>query len=116
MALLRVRSDPHLVVVASSNSIMAMVLGSPSRGGGAARAVSGYRSTMLLRLRPLLQAVLLSHSARSLYGGMLRVSALGGGAARSRPPALGAGLGSVGGAMNVCAQPRCGTHMPPWSG
>ena len=93
---------------------MAMVLGSPSRGGGAARAISGYRSTMLLRLRPLPRAVLLSHSAGSLYGGMLRVSALVGGAARSWPPVLGAGPGSVGGAMSLCAQPRCGTHMPPW--
>ena len=79
-------------------------------------AVSGYRSTMLLRLRPLLRAVLLSHSARPSYGGMRGVSALGGGAARSRPPVLGAGLRSVGGAMSVCAQPRCGTHTPPLSG
>ena len=71
---------------------------------------------MLLRLRPLSRAALLSHSARSSYGGMLRVSAVGGRAARSRPQVLGAGLGSVGGAMSVCAQPRCGTHMPPWSG
>ena len=44
---------------------------------------------------------------------MRRVSAPGGGAARFRPPVLGAGLGSVGGAMSVCAQPRCGTHTPP---
>ena len=47
---------------------------------------------------------------------MQRVSGLGGGAARSRPPVLGAGLGSVGGAMSVCTQPRCGTHTPPWAG
>ena len=53
---------------------------------------------------------------RPLYGEMRRVSGLGGGAARSRPPVLGAGLGSVGGAMSVCAQPRCGTHAPPWAG
>ena len=38
------------------------------------------------------------------------------GAARSRPPVLGAGLGSFGNATSVCAQPRCGTHTPPWSG
>ena len=25
-------------------------------------------------------------------------------------------LGSVGGAMSVCTQPRCGTHTPPWAG
>ena len=68
---------------------------------------------MLLRLRPLLRAVLLSHSARFMYGGMLRVLALGCGAARSRPPVLGAGLGFIGGAMSLCAQPRCGTHTPP---
>ena len=78
---------------------MAMLLGSHSRGGGAARAVSGYRFTMLVRLRPLSRAVLLSHSARPSYGGMRRVSALGGGAARSWPLVLGGGLGSVGGAI-----------------
>ena len=61
-------------------------------------------------------AVLLSHSARPMYGGIFRALALGRGAIRSRPPVLGAGLGSVGGAMSVCAQPRCGTHMPPLSG
>ena len=71
---------------------------------------------MLLRLRPLSRAVLLSQSARTLYGGIWRLLALGCGAARSRPPALGAGLGSVGGAMSVCAKPTCGTHTPPWSG
>ena len=95
---------------------MAMVLGSLSRGGGAARAVSGYRSTMLGRLHPLSRAVLLSYSARTSYGGMRRVSALGSGAARSRPAVLGAGLGSVGSSFRMCAQPRCGTLMPPWSG
>ena len=98
---------------------MEMVRGSSSRRRGPARAVSapcGYRSTRSLRLRPPSGAVLLSHSARPLYGGMLRALALGCGAARSRPPVLGAGLGSVGGAMNVWAQPRCGTHTPPWSG
>ena len=64
---------------------MAMLLGSPSHGGGATRAVSGYGSTVLLRMRPLSRDVLLSNCARSLYGGMFRVSALGGGAARSGP-------------------------------
>ena len=71
---------------------------------------------MFLRLRPLSRAVLLSQSARSLYGGVLRMLAPGCGAARSRPPVLGAGLGSLGGAMSVCAQPRFGTHTPPRSG
>ena len=52
---------------------------------------------------PLAGAVLLSDSARSLYSGMFRVLALGCVAACSRPPVLGAGLGSVGGAMSVCA-------------
>ena len=47
---------------------------------------------------------------------MLRVLALGCGAACSRPPVLAAGLGSVSGAMSVCTQPKCGTHTPPWSG
>ena len=71
---------------------------------------------MSLRLRPLSVAVVLSQSARALYGEMLRALALGCGAARSRPPVLGAGLRSVVGAMSVCVQPRCGTHTPPWSG
>ena len=105
MAFLRVRGDPHLVVVATFQ-----------HDGGPARAVSapgGYQSTMSLRLRPLSVAVLLSRSARPLYGGMLRALALGCGAARSRPPVLGAGLGSVGGAMRVCAKPSCGTNTPP---
>ena len=96
-----------------------MVLGSSSRRGGPARAISapgGYRSTRSLTLRPLLGAVLLSHSVSPFYGGMVRALALGRGAARSRPLVLGARLGSVGGAMSVCAQPRCGTHTPPWSG
>ena len=97
---------------------MEMVLASSSFRGGPARAVSapgGYHSTMSLRLRPLLGTVLLSQSARLLYGAMLRALALGCGAALSQPPVLGAGLGSVGGAMSVCAQLRCGTHTPPWS-
>ena len=93
-----------------------MVVGSRSRGRGAARAASGYSSAMFVRLCPLSRAVLLSHAARRSYSGMRRVSGLGGGAARSQPPVLGAGLGSVGGAMSVCAQPRCGTHTPPWAG
>ena len=92
---------------------MAMVLGSHSRGGGAALAASEYRSAMIVRLRPLSRAFLLSHAARPSYGGMRRVSGLGAGAARSQSPVLGAGLGSVSGAMSVCAQPRCGTHTPP---
>ena len=95
---------------------MAMVLGSRSRGRSAARAASGYRSAMSVRLRPLLRAVLLFHVARPLHGGMRRVSGLGGGVARSQPPVLGAGLGSVGGAMSVCAQPTSGTHTPAWAG
>ena len=42
MVVLRVQDDPHLVVVAIlQNTIMAMVPGSRSRGGGAARVVSG---------------------------------------------------------------------------
>ena len=118
VALLRVRGDPHLVVVATSNRIIAMVLGSLSRHRGPTRAVSApgrHRSNMVLRLRPLSRAVLLSRSARSLYGGILRVLLLGCGAARSWPPVMHAGLGSVGGAMSVCAQPRCLTHTLPWS-
>ena len=116
MALLRVRGDPHLVVVVTFQHDGEMVWGSSSRRRGPARAVSApgwYRYTMSLRLRPRLGAVLLSHSARSLYGGMLRALALGYGAAHSRPPVLGPGLGSVGGAMSVCAHPKCGTHTPP---
>ena len=66
-----------------------------------------------MRLHPLSRAVPLSHAMRPSYGGIRRVSGLSGGAARSRPPVLGAGLGSVGGAMSVCTQPRCGTHTPP---
>ena len=104
MALLRVRDDPHLVVVPFSNTIMAMVLG------------SRLRDARLVRLRPLSRAVPLSHAARPSCGGMRRVSGLGGGAARSRPPVLGAGLGSVSVAMSVCTQPRCGTHTPPLAG
>ena len=77
MAFLLVRDDPHLVVVVIFNTIVAMVLGSRSRGGGAARAISGYRSAMFLRLRPLSRDVLLSHAARPSYGGMRRVSVLG---------------------------------------
>ena len=96
--------------------IMAMVLGSRSRGGGAARAVSGYGAARLVRLSPVSRAVPLSHAARPSCGGMRRVSGLGGVAARSRPPVLGANLGSVGVAMSVCTQPRCGTHTPPWAG
>ena len=90
--------------------------GSHLRGSGAARAVSGYRAARLVRLRFLSRAVPLSHAARPSCVGMWRVSGLGGGAARSRPPVLGAGLGFVGGAMSVCTQPRCGTHTPPWAG
>ena len=65
-------SDPHLVVLAivSSNTIMAMVLGSSSRGWRAARAVSGYCSAMFVRLSPLLPAVRFSYSARPSYSGM----------------------------------------------
>ena len=95
---------------------MAMVLGSRSRGRGAARAFSGYRAARLVRLRPMLRAVPLSHAARPSCGGMQRVSGLGGRAARSRPSVLDAGLGSVGGAMTVCTQPRCRAHTPPWAG
>ena len=76
MASLRVRDDPHLVVVAIFNTIVAMVLGSRSRGGGATRAVSGYRPAMFVRLRPLSRAVLLFHAASPSYGGMQRVSVL----------------------------------------
>ena len=57
-----------------------MVLGLRSRGGGGARAVFGYRSTMLVRLRPLSRAVLLSHSAstvRTVGCGGFRLSVAG---------------------------------------
>ena len=79
-------------------------------------APDGYRSAMSLRLRSLSGAVLLSQSAKPLCGGILRALALGCGLDRSRPPVPGAGPDSVGGAMSVCAQPRCGTQTPPWSG
>ena len=72
-------------------------------------------STISRRLRPLSEAVQLSHVARPLYGGMLWASALSHGAARSRPPGFGAGRGSVGRAMGVCAQARCETLIHPWS-
>ena len=116
VALLRVRGDPHLVVVTTFQQ---------DHGDGAGGKFACW-GPCTCRLRvplyharevtPLSRAVLLSHSARPSYGGMWRVSPLGGGAARSRPRTLGAGLESVGGAMSVCAQPGCGTHMPPWSG
>ena len=93
-----------------------MVAESRSRRGGAARVVSGLWGARLVRLCPLLRAVPLSRAARPACGGIRRLSGLGGGAARSRPPVLGAGLGSVGGAMSVCTQPRCGTHTPLWAG
>ena len=50
VALLRVRGYTHLVVVAIFQHDHGMVLGSRSRGGGAARAVSGYRAARLVRL------------------------------------------------------------------
>ena len=46
---------------------------------------------------------------------MLRALAPSCWAARSQPPVLGAGLGSVNGAMSVCVQPRRGNHTPPGS-
>ena len=95
---------------------IAMMLGSRSRGGGAVCAPFRYRAARILRFRPLLRAVALSHAARPSCGGMRRFSGLGGRAARSQPPVLGEGLGSVGGAMSVCTQPRCGTHTPPSAG
>ena len=115
VALLRVRDDPHLVVVAILQH---------DHGDGAGVTLA-RRRRCACRLRvprcqapevaPLSRAVLLSHAARFSCGGMRRVSVLGCGAARSRTPVLGAGLGSVGSAMSVCTLPRCGTHTPPWA-
>ena len=116
VALLRVRDDPHLVVVAIFQH-------DHGDGAGVTFARRGRRACrlrvprcQLVRLRPLWRAVPLSHAARPSCGEMRRVSGLGGGAARSRPLVPGAGLGSVGRAMSVCTQPRCGTHTLPWAG
>ena len=46
-----------------------------------------------MRLCPLLRAVLLSRASRPSCDGIRRLSGLGGGAARSRPPVVGAGPG-----------------------
>ena len=116
VARLRVRADPHLVVVATFQH-------DTGEAAGVIFASWGSRACRLLpwlvsqhHVPEVAGAVLLSQSPGPLYGGMVRALALACGAAPSRPPVLGAGLGSVGGAMSVCAQPRCGTHTPPWCG
>ena len=78
-----------------------------SRAGGSACAcgptVCAYRSITARRLCLLSRAVLLSQYARSSYGKMLRSSAFSCGAARVRPPGLGAGLtGGRWGDERVC--------------
>ena len=114
----RLPGDPHLVVVAALQQDSAVgVECTPTPGGlTCASGPAVYRSTISRRLGPLSRAVQISQAARLLYGGMLKVSALSCGAGRSRPPGLDVGTGSVGGAMSVCAQARCGTLIRPWSG
>ena len=70
-----------------------------------------YRSTIAQRLCPLPRAVQRSPAARPLYDGMLRTWVRCCGPACTRPPALGAGQGSVDGAISVCPQVR--DRRPP---
>ena len=113
MALLRVRDDPHLVVVAIFRH-------NHGDGAGVTFARQGRCAcrprVSLCHFREATLPVA-GCPAFSCRQACVRWHAEGFGSlwwgARSRPPVLGAGLGSVGGAMSVCAQPRCGTHTPP---
>ena len=111
VTLLRVRHDPQLVVVAIFQH-------DHGDGSGVTLARQGRCARRLWvpprqarEVTPLSRAVPLSQAARPSGGVMRRVSGLGDGAACFRPPVLGAGLGSVGGAMSVCTQPRCGSAI-----
>ena len=110
VALLRVRGDPHLVVVATFQN---------DHGDGAG-VIFAWRGSCVCRLRfwwvPLHQIP----EVTPLVGGRPAFPFcqavvqwdVGGIGCRL----LGVGLGSVGGAMSVCAQLRCRTHTHPWSG
>ena len=119
VALLRVQVDPHLVVVATfqrdhwdgAGVIFALL------GSCACRLSPWWVSLQHVpQVAPPVRGCLAFPVSQAIVGWDVEGVSPRLWSDRSRPPVLGAGLGSVGGAMSVCAQPRCRTLTPPWSG